>query len=353
MESSFIIQTLLLLLLQIICLAAGQVNYFPIFRCRDNGNFTKNSTYETNLETALASLSSAASTNYGFYNTYAGVSPNTVTAIAICRGDVGSETCRDCISNTVLLLRQNCINNIEALIWNSNCTVRYSNRTYASVVEARPSAKVSGSVNASDFDVFGKALRGLEGRLRSVAAGGNSLRKFATGDVGFGPDSSKIYAMLQCSPDLSSFDCNSCLSIVYTESQGCCDGKIDVGVFYPSCYIRYSNTSFYNNPPAIMLPSLPPSSTKSPAVQGGVDSEKGGKRKSSKSVYVIVPVACVFAGLVLIGLCIFMKKRRKNIAATKKESGTAFSSLVMSENQNHSANLAQVGSGITFEDLIF
>ncbi|CAH1448350.1 unnamed protein product [Lactuca virosa] len=341
MESSFIIPCLLLLLLQFLCLAAGQLNYFPIFRCRDDGNFTRNSTYEANLKTAFASLSATAATGYGFYNTSAGVSPNAVTAIALCRGDVGSETCRDCIRNSIVLLRQNCANQLEALIWSSSCSVRYSNRTYTSVVDVRPNARVSSSINASDIDVFDKALRNLEGRLRVEAAGGNSLRKFATGDVGFGPDSSKIYALMQCSPDLSSFDCNSCLSVVYRESQGCCDGEIDVGVFYPSCCVRYSNVSFFNDPPAIKLPSPPPSSSESPTITGGT-------RKSSKNIYVIVPVACVLGGILIIGLCLFIKRRRKNnikdASATKKESGTAFSSLVMSENQNNSANLAQAGS---------
>lgn len=70
---------------------------------------------------------------------------------------------------------------------------------------------MSNFINASDIDVFDKALRNLEGRLLVEAAGGNSLLKFATMDVGFGLDSSKIYALMQCSPDLSSFNCNSCL----------------------------------------------------------------------------------------------------------------------------------------------
>lgn len=76
----------------------------------------------------------------------------------------------------------------------------------------------------------------------------------------------------------------------------------------------------------------------------------GGTGNSRKSIYVIVPVACVLGGiLVIIGLCLFIKRRRKNNIkdAAKKESGTAFSSLVMNENQNNSANLAQAGSGNT------
>ncbi|GKB15165.1 cysteine-rich receptor-like protein kinase 10 [Tanacetum coccineum] len=74
------------------------------------------------------------------------------------------------------------------------------------------------------------------GKLRAEAAGGNLLHKFATGgDVGYGPDSSRIYAMMQCTPDLSSFDCNSCLSVVFRKAQGCCGTDVDAGVFFPSC----------------------------------------------------------------------------------------------------------------------
>ncbi|KAI3710407.1 hypothetical protein L2E82_40187 [Cichorium intybus] len=337
MESSIILQSLILILLQFLCFTAGQINDFPFIRCKSIGTFTRNSTYETNLDTALASLSSTAATGYGFYNTSVGVTPNIVTAIALCRGDIESETCKDCIINSILLLRRNCAYEIRALVWNSNCTVRYSNRTYASVVDARPLIKLSSSVNASDIDAFSDALRDLAKRLRTEAAGGNSLRKFATGDIEFGTDSLKIYGLMQCSPDLSSFDCNSCLTAVFTESQTCCDGDIDVNIYFPSCNVRYSNASFYTDPPAITI-TVPPS-TKSPATPGG-------RQKSSTTMYVIVPVACVLAGLLIIVFCFLTKVRRNKIAAKKKEAGTAFFSLLKSEKQNHSANVEQAGSGI-------
>ncbi|XP_024961882.1 cysteine-rich repeat secretory protein 4-like [Cynara cardunculus var. scolymus] len=268
MESISMIQFLLLILLQSLCFAAGQTNDFPIFRCRTSENFTNNSVYQTNIDTALASVSSAVGTHYGFSNASAGKSPDTVSAIALCRGDIGSEICKDCVRNSIVLLRRTCSNQIEALIWSLNCTVLYSNRTYSPTYDSRPNAKSRSYVNASNIDDFGKALRDLAGRLRAESAGGNSLRKFATGDVNYGTDSSKIYGMMQCSPDLSAFDCNSCLSVVFSEAQTCCNGDIDVGVFFPSCYVRYSNASFYNDPPAISLPSPTPSSTPSSASPG-------------------------------------------------------------------------------------
>nr|XP_043619207.1 cysteine-rich receptor-like protein kinase 10 [Erigeron canadensis] len=332
-SSSFIILSLLILQ-HFLSFTAGQINYFPIFRCRASaGNFTANSTYGTNLKTALDSLVSA-STNYGFYNTSAGEPPYTVSATTLCRGDIGSEACQSCIQSSITLLRQNCPYQMEALVWTSNCSISYSNRTYTSTVSARPNAKVSGTINATNIDIFDKALRDLAGSLRALTAGGNLLRKFSTGDVVYGPGLGKIYFMMQCTPDLSPFDCNSCLSIVFREAQGCCDGDIDVGVFFPSCYVRYSNVSFYNDPPAISLPSPPP-----------MPATSEGKGKSSKIIYVIVPVASVSLGLVIIGgICFLVIKARQKNITSKKETGSAFSTLLMSENKTNSANLAQAGS---------
>ncbi|KAI3800315.1 hypothetical protein L1987_28402 [Smallanthus sonchifolius] len=260
MEFSF---TCLILLFQLLCFTAAQRHRgFPITRCQKT---TTNTVYLTNVQTALASVSSAVAIHHGFNKTSVGENPNNVTAAALCRGDIGLETCKDCISSSVVLLHQNCSNQTEALIWTWNCSLLYSNRTYTSTFYNRPYAKVLSYVNASNVDAFGTALRNLAGSLRTEAAGGSSLRKFATGDAVFGPDSTKVYALMQCAPDLSSFDCNSCLSVVFREAQGCCDGDIDVAVYYTSCFVRY--VSFYNDPPAISLPAISPSSTLSPATQ--------------------------------------------------------------------------------------
>lgn len=199
----------------------------------------------------------------------------------------------------------------EALIWNSNCSLLYSNRSNpGSTFYNRPYGKLLSYVNASNLASYNVALRDLAARLRTEAANGDSLRKFATGDttVDLGPNSSsKIYGLMQCSPELSSFDCNSCLSVVFREAQGCCNGDIDVAVFYTSCHVRYSNVLFYNDPPAISLPAMSPSSLSSPTTPGG-------KRNSSKTIlYVIVPVACTSVGI--LSICLYflvMKARKKN-----------------------------------------
>nr|XP_043620388.1 cysteine-rich repeat secretory protein 38-like [Erigeron canadensis] len=263
MKSPFII--IASILIQIIHFTTAQSilfnNKYPIIRCQSTfNNITLTTAYKTNIITALTSVTSAVTSNYGFKKTTVdGESPNRVTAAAICRGDIDSESCKKCITNSSITLTQNCPNRIEALVWNMNCSLLYSNRTHTSTFYNRPYGKILSYVNASsDLIVYYKeALRGLAARLRIEAAGGNSLRKFATGDVVFGQPAAleRIYAMVQCTPDLSSFDCNSCLSVVFREAQGCCDADVDVSVYYTSCFIRYSNKSFYNDPPLISLPS--------------------------------------------------------------------------------------------------
>ncbi|XP_071699871.1 cysteine-rich receptor-like protein kinase 15 [Rutidosis leptorrhynchoides] len=333
---SFKTHFLFLLLLLILCLTSTRANYnsYPLFRCQlKNNNFTADSPiYRSNIETALSSVSSSVTTHYGFNTTTVGVSPNTVTAIALCRGDISSETCNHCINNSIVLLKQVCSNKIQALVWTSNCMLSYSNRTHNDTTfYNRPYGKIVSYVNASNIDVFNAALRDLFGNLRTKASSGNLLRKFAIGDIVYGQDLLKVYGLMQCAPDLSSFDCNSCLSVVFREAQGCCNGDVDVAVYFPACFLRYSNVSFYNDPPKISLPAFPPSSTQSTVILGG-------KHKSSKIIYVVVPVVCVSVGLLLsIGLCFLVNKTKRVKNATKN----AISTLLMSE---QSYKLAQIGS---------
>jgi hypothetical protein len=63
--------------------------------CSNTTAFIANSTYESNLNHLLASLSSNATRATGFYNTTAS-SPNsvdTVYGLFLCRGDVSTDAC--------------------------------------------------------------------------------------------------------------------------------------------------------------------------------------------------------------------------------------------------------------------
>ncbi|KAJ9566149.1 hypothetical protein OSB04_002115 [Centaurea solstitialis] len=321
---------LLLLLLQLLFnslhLTRSQPPDFGIYACRTTGNFTS-TTYQQTLESALNSLPGNVANHGGFYSSSVG----TTTATALCRGDLAPEPCESCVKTSIPLIRRNCPNQLEAASWYSDCLVRYSDRKILGVLDTWTSQNLSNTAVVSDVAEFNKALSDLTTGLRSEAAGGDSVRKFASGSVVWGPDSLTIYGVAQCSPDLSRDLCDECLNGTIVGIYDCCNGRVAARVFTPNCYLRYSNEHFLND-------GAPPASASSPP------SSSGRKRNSSKVIPIVVSIACGFVVLVAIAFWFFVirAKRKKNVA--KRESGNAFSSLLMKENQKHSANLGESGS---------
>nr|TKR98847.1 hypothetical protein D5086_0000198850 [Populus alba] len=116
--------------------------------------------------------------------------------------------------------------------------------------------------NASHVNLFSQALGNLTSRLRTAAASGTSLLKFATGNQTAGIIT--IFGLVQCMPDLSAQDCDDCLAGTFQQIRSCCDGQIEgkIGgrIVRGSCYLRFETYPFYRVTAATLaqLP-LPPS----------------------------------------------------------------------------------------------
>ncbi|KAG2688134.1 hypothetical protein I3760_09G080400 [Carya illinoinensis] len=242
------------------------------------GNYTSNSAYRANLVGLLASMSSNTKIDYGFYNFTAGENSDKVNAIALCRGDFTPDKCRSCINSTSQSLLQSCPNQKEAISLGGDCTVRYSNRSIFGVMEENPMLAFYNVQNASNVEAFNNVLRPLLDRLRNSTARGSSTRKFALKSEP-APDFQTIYSLMQCTPDLSSLDCNNCLLRLSGYTSSCCNGQKVGGVFVtPSCYLRYDLYSFYDPaaespppsplPPPIAQPVSPPPLQLPPPTQG-------------------------------------------------------------------------------------
>ncbi|KAK4491956.1 hypothetical protein RD792_002740, partial [Penstemon davidsonii] len=217
----------------------------------DNGNYTANSTYQTNLNTLLSSLSTNVDRN-GFYNVSVGRNPNRANAIVLCRGDIQLDTCRSCVQNAIADIVSSCPNQRQAVLWNEFCMLRYSNESIVGTMTDSPS-------------------------LRNQAATGGSLWKVAAGNI-TAPDFQTIFALVQCTPDLTSDDCSTCLMDAARDLPRCCGSRMGGRVLTPSCNLRYETSIFYNEsrlrevlePP----PSPPPSirtQPMSPSPQSDVD----------------------------------------------------------------------------------
>ncbi|XVE87857.1 hypothetical protein DITRI_Ditri19aG0021900 [Diplodiscus trichospermus] len=306
----------------ILALTIAQEEPLDYYCIDTNGNFTRNSIYETNLNRLLSSFSSNTANDYGFYNMSSGEGIDRVNSIALCRGDVNSGDCIGCINNASAVLRDLCPNQKEAIIWYDNCMFRYTNRSIYGVVENDPSFYMWNNNNVTAVGAFNQSLATLTDSLRNNASSGTSQRKFATGSAEVTAFQT-VHALVQCTPDLTQIECNSCLSDAIDFIPECCDGKQGGRVIGPSCNFRFEIYRFYNLTSTDTLsPSAPPpaqASPVSPPPSNGTTSTTGKKTNSSRTIIIITVPAVAFAAL-LIFSCIFIFLRvRKSKVKTKTE----------------------------------
>ncbi|KAK4711372.1 hypothetical protein R3W88_005885 [Solanum pinnatisectum] len=167
-------------------------------QCGGNGNYTEDSAYQNNLNTLLYSLSLNIDES-GFYNASIGQNSDKVSAIVLCRGDIGLDQCRYCVDNIGQRLVEICPNQKEANAGYDECSLQYTNQSIINDTTSFPTLYYFWNhENASQLEEFNKDLEILLIDLRGQAAnGGDPRRKYASGNA-TGPDFQTIYALVQC-----------------------------------------------------------------------------------------------------------------------------------------------------------
>ncbi|KAL1216386.1 Cysteine-rich receptor-like protein kinase 25 [Cardamine amara subsp. amara] len=289
--------------------------------CPNTTTFRRNSTYLTNLRTVLSSLSSPNATYTSrFDNATAGEDNdnNRVYGVFLCRGDVSAEICRDCVAFAVNETLQRCPREKETVIWYDECMVRYSNQSIVGQMRIRPAVFLRNTQNITDNQVssFNESLAALLINVAMKAA--PSSNKFATEKANFTVFQT-IYSLVQCTPDLTNQDCESCLRQAINWLPRCCDRRIGGRVIAASCSFRYELYPFYNETiteaEAAVAPSPPPSTVAAPPLK--LPSQKG-KGKSSKVIVTAVAVP-VSVCLLLLGAAYCLQARRRNKLSAETE----------------------------------
>ncbi|CAI0468114.1 unnamed protein product [Linum tenue] len=246
---------LLIILLLPFCTIAQPAEFRLISCSNDAGNYTAGSTYRRNLDALFASLADDSRTTTGFYNLSSGPpGPDRVNAIALCRGDVSLNDCRGCIADATRRILVDCPVQKQAFGHNESCLIRYSNRSIYGSLDPNPK-----TASGFRFDLapdplrFDDAVGRLLIRLRDSAAGGSSVRKFATGTeiCGF----LTIYGLVQCSPDLSRRLCDDCLTGL---TNGISSGRLGGQSWHPNCQVGYEIYRFYAETESPPTPPPPP-----------------------------------------------------------------------------------------------
>ncbi|KAM7528359.1 hypothetical protein LguiB_031769 [Lonicera macranthoides] len=302
-------------------------------------NYTNDSVYRSNLDTALSTIRLIANSSiYGFYNSSVGQSIDTVSALALCRGDVERDACAECVRNATFMIRELCPIQKIAIVWYDNCMLRYSNFSIFHNMTNDPYFIETGRQRVTSVDQFNEDLRTLVDAQRTRAAAGGSLRKFAPGNI-FGPNFLTIYELLQCTPDISEEDCKRCLIWVANRIPGCCNARTGGRVVCPSCSVRFEEYSYYtkteyNAPapePAPLLPPASPSVAENPranlelpyfmfwCINPTVLNAKkvkifvsiGGGKSSSTTAIAIATTSSVLVLLLALGFCYAVRKTNK------------------------------------------
>uniref|UniRef100_A0A0D3GS16 Uncharacterized protein n=1 Tax=Oryza barthii TaxID=65489 RepID=A0A0D3GS16_9ORYZ len=277
----------LLLLAALPALIAGQ----PWQICGENGNYTANSTYQANLKQLAAALHKNVSSGGRLFASGAvGAVPDAVYALALCRGDINASACADCVGTIFQDAQQLCPYGKEVSIVYDSCYLRFSNLDFLSsadnsgVVDLYNTGTVSGDVGRYD-----RAVTGLLNATARYAAGNanasSSSRLFATGVmVGFDAQFPKIYAMAQCSPDLSPAQCGLCLGAMvarwWQTFEPNTQGARSVGA---RCNMRVELYSFYNVPSMLQLQAEAVAPSPSPAPAGKPPAVPGTTGAASRS----------------------------------------------------------------------
>ncbi|CAK9169900.1 unnamed protein product [Ilex paraguariensis] len=310
-------------------------------------NCTGNSTssmYEANKNTLLSSLLSNID-KHGFYNSSVGHGSDRVYAIVLCRGDVELDTCRSCISDAISMIEQHCPNFKGAVGWYAACMLRFSNQNIFSTLETRPTVSTWNFATVSDVVGFNRSLRTLVDSLRDKAASGGSPRKFAAGSIS-ASNNVTIYALLQCTPDLSQQQCINCLDLAAGNLPNCCAINIGGQILSPSCTLHYENYRFYSEIQTQYTDKTPASPP--------------GKNNGATRTIIIIVVLTVITVILMVCIFNFLRKKKHRKPKEKNETVDEISIIetlqydfgtirIATDNFSHSNKLGKGGFGTVYK----
>ncbi|KAK4588307.1 hypothetical protein RGQ29_019334 [Quercus rubra] len=310
----------ILSLLSFLSLNSEAVPEYRYHFCSNQTTFTRNSTYQSNLNHLLSSLSSNSMRESGFYNTTVGQTPETtVYGLFFCRGDLTPDECRYCVSTaTKEIVEQYCPVEKVVVIWYDECVLRYSNKSFFSTMDEIPSVSLYNIQNTTEQDRFflllGASMNEIGVKASTAPPG---AKKFATKEANFS-ELQTTYSLVQCDPLLSSSDCSRCFVNLISNLLSCCAGKQGGNFLNPSCYIRYEIYPFYRVQSA---PSLAPESVLvAPPPPNIVTTRKGKGKISSVIIIAIVVTIAASVVLVILAYCFLRRRARKKSDAIIEES---------------------------------
>ncbi|KAJ3670360.1 hypothetical protein LUZ60_010684 [Juncus effusus] len=313
---------LILLLLPLFCVPVSSEYYYPTcdsgYYNTFDGNYTANSTYQSNLNLLFSVLESNA-TGTGFAAATVGSVPNQVSGLVLCRGDVNGSACASCINKTLLDIVNLCPYYKSATLWYDSCYAHFSNQHFLTSLDNNPQVPLENgsNVTASDVARLDTLVHQLMLKMEAWALN-NSTKYFATGQItNFSKEYSDIYGFVQCTPDLNKTKCQSCLDdLVEQMNAGGFSGEIGARILGIFCNVRYETHSYYEGEPMVLIDGSAPAPSP-PAVPLKNDGKKK-KNGTGTTIAITVPILAALLSLFGFCICIYKKKKKTEQNARKR-----------------------------------
>lgn len=131
--------------------------------------------------------------------------------------------------------------------------IRYSNQDFFGNLTMRPRIPMlDASQNLTSAGEFDSDARILMNGL--IETGSKTELMFGTHMFNIN-GTQKRYGWVQCSRDISSEECSTCLSNMLEDVENCCQRKRVWRIFSPSCIVMYETQPFFVNDTALISPS--------------------------------------------------------------------------------------------------
>ncbi|KAI4295838.1 hypothetical protein L6164_035839 [Bauhinia variegata] len=269
----------------------------PYEICSSGSSYTNGSTFESNLNNLLLSLPSNASISKSCNASY-GDDPDKVYSLYMCLDYISSESCQKCIATAGIDIVKVCPQAKEAAVFEEECQLRYSNRNFFGKLYVSQTYSVRNLNNISEPEKFKSALNEILYNITEVAAFNSSANMYATREGPF--EDKTIYALVQCTRDLSAANCSTCLkSAIERDLPDCCSAAVGARILSPSCYLRYEVYPFYEGETGPADPST--------------SNQKGSSRKTWMIAGLMASAGLVIIIFCLCACCLAKNRTQKSI----------------------------------------
>ncbi|KAJ8773906.1 hypothetical protein K2173_009337 [Erythroxylum novogranatense] len=215
----------------------------PINVVCSGATFSPRDGFESNLNSLIIWLSSSAPRTGFAKNSMGQKSSDQVQGLALCTGDIRNQSCQTCLETASSEIRSRCPSDKTASIWYDNCMLKYSNVKFLGRIDRRYFFSQCNPEKVTNHATNFRRKRARLLRLMTSQAFFHTTL-YGVGGISLEKSSIKIYALAQCTRDISGYRCKKCLRHLTRYIIRTCWRNIGGKVYNGSCSVRFEKYSF-------------------------------------------------------------------------------------------------------------